>query len=111
VGRPGRVGVPRRSSQVPPEAAELDVALVMRNVPVTWHGLLPLRIEARPDRRHERRWEGAQAIRLTAQPLPGSGGAREIDEDVRHWPEHWLLSNRLTAQALWRGALRRLSTT
>lgn len=47
----------------------------------------------------ERRWEGAQAARLTAaQPLPGLGAAREIDEDVRHWPAHWLASNGLNAE-------------
>ena len=47
----------------------------------------------------ERRWEDAQAVRLTAvQPLPRLGAAREIDEDVRHWPEHWLASNGLTSE-------------
>ena len=46
----------------------------------------------------ERHWEDAQAVRLTAaQPLPGFGDARELDEDVRRWPERWLLSNGLTA--------------
>jgi len=47
----------------------------------------------------ERRWEDALAVRLTtAQPLPRLGAAREIDEDIRQWPEHWLASNGLTSE-------------
>lgn len=47
----------------------------------------------------ERRWEDAQAVRLAAaQPLPRLGRAREIDEDVRQWPEHWLASDGLTSE-------------
>jgi hypothetical protein len=54
-------------------------------------------------------WEGAQAVRLTAaQPLFGFGEVREIDEDVRLWPERWLASNGLTAETR---ALRGASTT
>jgi hypothetical protein len=57
----------------------------------------------------ESRWEGAQAVRLTAaQPLLGFGDVREIDEDVRQWPERWLASNGLTTQLR---ALRGASTT
>jgi hypothetical protein len=45
------------------------------------------------------RWDDARAVRLAAaQPLPRLGDAREIDEDVRRWPEHWLASNGLTAE-------------
>lgn len=48
----------------------------------------------------ERRWEDAQAVRLTSvQPLPQLGLTREIDEDVRQWPEHWLASSGLTGEA------------
>ena len=48
----------------------------------------------------EGQWEGAQAVRLAAaQPRPRLGGAREIDEDVRHWPAHWLASSGLTPEA------------
>jgi hypothetical protein len=47
----------------------------------------------------EGRWDDAQAVRLTAsQPLPRLGTSREIDEDVRQWPEHWLASNGLTSE-------------
>jgi hypothetical protein len=47
----------------------------------------------------ERRWPDAQTVRLTAaQPLSRLGSTREIDEDVRHWPEHWLASNGLTGE-------------
>ena len=46
------------------------------------------------------RWRGEQLDRLEALgPLPGPGLIREIDEDVRAWPEHWLLSNELTVEA------------
>ena len=46
------------------------------------------------------RWEDAQAVRLAAaQPLPGFGVTTQLDEDVRRWPAHWLLSNGLTAEA------------
>ncbi|MFL5798127.1 MAG: hypothetical protein ACJ77A_09360 [Actinomycetota bacterium] len=48
----------------------------------------------------EHKWEQAQSVRLAdSQPLSGFGDIREIDEDVRRWPEHWLLSNGLTAEA------------
>jgi hypothetical protein len=47
----------------------------------------------------EGRWEDAQAVRLTAaQPLQRLGASRELDEDVRRWPEHWLASNGLTSE-------------
>jgi hypothetical protein len=46
----------------------------------------------------EGRWDDARAVRLAAaQPLPRLGASREIDEDVRQWPEHWLASNGLTS--------------
>lgn len=46
-----------------------------------------------------RRWEDALAVRLTAaQPLPRFGDVRTLDEDVRHWPEHWLLADGLTPE-------------
>ena len=45
------------------------------------------------------RWEDAQAVRLaSSQPLPRLGMARELDEDVREWPEHWLAADGLTAE-------------
>ncbi|WP_155859312.1 hypothetical protein [Cellulomonas sp. KRMCY2] len=47
-----------------------------------------------------RRWQGEQIDRLgTLGLLPGTGLVREIDEDARAWPEHWLLSNGLTVEA------------
>ncbi|MEP6761014.1 MAG: hypothetical protein ABJA93_06580 [Sporichthyaceae bacterium] len=47
----------------------------------------------------ERRWPDAQGVRLrAAQPLSRLGDAREIDQDVRVWPEHWLAANGLTAE-------------
>ena len=47
----------------------------------------------------ESRWPDAQAVRLSAaQPLPGFGGQETVDEDVRRWPEHWLLSNGFTPE-------------
>lgn len=48
----------------------------------------------------ERRWADAQTVRLAnVQPLPRLGSVREIDEDVRQWPEHWLASNGLTSES------------
>ena len=48
----------------------------------------------------ERRWPGAQAVRLASiGALPGLGLEREIPQDVRAWPEHWLLPEGLAADA------------
>jgi hypothetical protein len=48
----------------------------------------------------DRRWSDAQAVRLTAaQPLPGFGDARQILQDARYWPEHWLQAEGLTLEA------------
>ena len=45
----------------------------------------------------ERRWNDAQSVRLSAaQPLPGFGHDREIDENPHRWPEHWRLADGLT---------------
>jgi hypothetical protein len=45
------------------------------------------------------RWADAVSVRLAAaQPVPGFGHARELDEDVRQWPEHWLTAHGLAAQ-------------
>jgi hypothetical protein len=47
----------------------------------------------------ERRWQGEQVDRLGAfGPLHGLGLAPEIDDDVRAWPERWLLADGLTAE-------------
>jgi len=48
----------------------------------------------------DHRWEGAQAVRLSAaQPLPRLGNIREIpDDDPRDWPLHWRAANGLTSE-------------
>lgn len=44
------------------------------------------------------RWRDALADRLVdALPLRGVGDVVELDENVRNWPEHWLLADGLTA--------------
>ncbi|MBO9553176.1 hypothetical protein [Cellulomonas sp.] len=45
------------------------------------------------------RWKDALNVRLSdAQPLLHFGYARELDEGVRSWPEHWLLADGLTPE-------------
>jgi hypothetical protein len=47
----------------------------------------------------DHRWSDAQAVRLTAaQPLRGFGDARQIPQDARCWPEHWLQAEGLTVE-------------
>ncbi|MEZ0446970.1 hypothetical protein [Cellulomonas sp. ICMP 17802] len=42
----------------------------------------------------EGRWNDAVAVRLSAaQPLHHYGHARELDERLLHWPQHWLVSS------------------
>lgn len=47
----------------------------------------------------DRRWNDALAVRLSAaQPLHNFGHARELDERVLNWPQHWSSSSGLTPE-------------